>query len=367
MSDVQPSSTPEQALGAEIVRWCLDAGFAKAGIATLEPVQTGPAFESWVSLGRHATMDWLAQTMPGRIHPGSMLPGAQAAVVVADLYASGSEESVPVPVTVGRIARYAQGRDYHDLVKKRLRAICDRIRAGHPGAQTRMFTDTAPVHERELAQRAGIGWTGKHTLTIDPQLGSWFVLGGFLTTLEIAAPSDQPLITDHCGTCTRCIEACPTQAITPYSVDASRCISYLTIEHEGTIEPELAGGIGQWFAGCDICQEICPHNRPRVTEAAHPLEGYTSRRRGFDLLEVLSWDEATRRARFATSALKRITLAQAQRNAIHNAEHALRSGELDSVQAAALMEALRDLAWNAKADPGVRESARALVDQIGSY
>ena len=368
--------TVQQTLGQEVVQLCLDAGFAAAGIATLEPVERQSAFTEWIDQGKNGEMNWLAETLEARCDPRSLLPGATAAVVVADLY-SNRQSCPPTQESQeqhARVARYAQGHDYHSTLKKRLHSICDVLNAQHPQSRTRSFVDTAPVHERELALRAGLGWIGKHTLTIHPRLGSWFVLGGFLTTLPIGPPPNQTVQTDHCGTCTRCIDACPTNAISPYSVDATRCISYLTIEHRGSIEKELSSSIGHWFAGCDICQEVCPHNSPRISPRISPHADQSSGamggthqpavRTGFDLAEVLGWDEATRRARFSKSALKRIGLAQAQRNAAINAGHALTQGTLNSPEARKMHEALRDLAWNAKADPLARDAARAALSRV---
>jgi len=173
--------------------------------------------------------------------------------------------------------------------------------------------------EREHALRAGLGWIGKHTLLINPRLGSWMFLGGIAMSLDAAAPPEQEAVTDHCGTCTRCIDACPTDAIEPYSVDARRCISYLTIEHREGIDPDLAGKVGDWIFGCDICQEVCPHNSPRPAGAelseAGVREEYRSDRSSFSLLEVLGWDEDDRRARLRGSAMKRAKLGMFKRNA----------------------------------------------------
>ena len=158
----------------------------------------------------------------------------------------------------GRIARYALGDDYHEIIKDRLHVLADWLRQIAPDAQTRAAVDTAPVLERELAGLAGIGWVGKNTCVIHPRVGSWLLLGQIITTLSLSADEPMP---DHCGTCTRCIDACPTDAITqPYQLDASRCISYLTIEHRGEIPTEFHGPIGDWLYGCDICQDVCPHN-----------------------------------------------------------------------------------------------------------
>ncbi|MEM9660755.1 MAG: tRNA epoxyqueuosine(34) reductase QueG [Planctomycetota bacterium] len=193
-----------------------------------------------------------------------------------------------------------------------------RTRGGaHPGHRFRAFTDTAPVSERELASRAGIGWVGKNTLVIHPRIGSWFFLGGILTTLPLEPPAEHRPIRDHCGTCTRCIDACPTDAITPYSVDASRCISYLTIEHRSPIDPVFFESIGNRIAGCDICQDVCPHNRPRpgVLQPV-PRGEYTPNRSGLDLFDVLGWSAADRAEALRGSALKRIKLDMFRRNAL---------------------------------------------------
>ncbi len=358
----EPAQPEAEELGRRVVAMCIDAGFDRAGIASLEPLESAGHLQAWLGAGKHGEMQWLADTAEKRFDPGSLLEGASAAVMVADQYHWPGEidEHGPLPMH-GRVARYAQADDYHTRIKKRLIAVCDALKAEFPGSYSRVFADTAPVAERELARRAGLGWTGKHTLAIDPEHGSWFVLGGFLTTLDVRALDSQPVTTDHCGTCTRCIDACPTGAISPYSVDAARCVSYLTIEHRSTIAPQLAEGIGAWFAGCDVCQEVCPHNRPRDATPDSPPEGV---RTGFDLLDVLGWDEATRRARFAGSALKRISLAQAHRNAAINAANLMRTGGLDAEQQRNLRAALERLAWNAEASDTAREAARRAIAMI---
>ncbi|MEO0631374.1 MAG: tRNA epoxyqueuosine(34) reductase QueG, partial [Planctomycetota bacterium] len=228
-----------------------------------------------------------------------------------------------------------------------------------PEHRFRAFTDTAPVAERELAARAGIGWTGRHTLAINPELGSWFVLGGILTTLELTPPSEQRVVPDHCGTCTRCVDACPTDAITPYSVDASRCISYLTIEHRSPIDPELFGAIGDWIAGCDICQEVCPHNSPRPKgDVGSRHAAYEPVRLGFDLKEVARWSAEDRAEAVRGSALKRIKLDMFRRNALIAIGNAFRErGD----------QAMLDVIEAATADESelVRQTARDLLADLG--
>ena len=355
----QPDNPTPTAATREALELCQAEGFTLAGVAPLTSSPRGRQLRDWLAAGKHGEMTWLADTADDRVDPERLLPGATSVVMVADRYAErGQPEELPVPGH-GRIARYARGRDYHETIKGRLHRVCDTLRARHPGTKARAFCDTAPVHERELAAACGLGWIGKHTLLIHPTLGSWLLLGGFLTTLELEPPADQHPETDHCGSCTRCIDACPTDAITPYSVDASRCISYLTIEHQSPIKPELADKLGDWLFGCDVCQEVCPHNsvpRQRAESgggATAPRADYAPRRTSFDLLDLLSWDEPTRRGRFSTSAMKRVTLPQVKRNAINLLP-------LDRSRAR-----IRELAWDAHEDPLVIASARAVLGRDG--
>jgi len=330
----------------------LDAGFAAAGVCRAEPTRWADEMRDWLARGRHGEMGYLEDDLAVRLDPAKLLEGGRSVLMVADLYSTRGDEDAH-ETGAGRIARYARGRDYHRVVKKRLHAMADRLRERYPGSEFRSFVDTAPIVERELAARCGIGWVGKHTLIINPRLGSWMLLGGFVTTLELEPPESQVSVTDHCGTCTRCIEACPTDAITPYSVDASRCISYLTIEHRSPIDPEFHSPIGDWLVGCDICQEVCPHNSPRTGDVGERHEAYEPKRSGFDLLEVLGWNEADRRSAFETSPMKRVNLAMIKRNAVIVAgNHLSVPGLRARVEAIAADDA---------EDPMVRETARAVL------
>lgn len=316
------------AIGADdILTRCRELGFALAGVCDARAGDFQQEYRDWISRAEHGSMAYLERNIDMRLDPTIMMPGARSIIMVADQYAERNDRStkenggtgVP-PVRyeppAGRIARYAQGRDYHVVMKKRLHALCDALRAEHPDHQFRAFVDTAPVLEREHGARAGLGWIGKHTLLIHPRLGSWLLLGGVLTTLDIDASSTEP-VPDHCGGCTRCIDACPTDAISPYSVNASRCISYLTIERREPIDPAFHEAIGDWIFGCDICQEVCPHNsaRPPSVDTGEAHVAYEPRRTAFDLLEVLGWTEEDRRSAFQSSALKRATLDMFKRNA----------------------------------------------------
>lgn len=294
-------------------------GFSLAGVCAAERTAHEQAFRDWLAVGKHGEMRYLADHADVRIDPELFLPGIKSFIMLADQYATRNDERAALPRGQGRIARYAQGRDYHTEMKKRLHALCDELRAQHPQHRFRAFVDTAPVLEREHALRAGLGWIGKHTLLIHPERGSWLLLGGIATTLELVrTDEDTPEpIPDHCGSCTRCIDACPTDAITPYSVDATCCISYLTIEHRSAIPAELAPHLGEWLFGCDICQEVCPHNSPRgdAVDIGTPHPAYASVRTSFDLLDVLGWTEADRRNALKGSAMKRAKLDMWQRNA----------------------------------------------------
>jgi epoxyqueuosine reductase len=201
--------------------------------------------------------------------------------------------------------------DYHEIIKDRLHELADWLRET-AGGLTKSAVDTAPVMEKELAARAGVGWQGKNTCTINERVGSWLLLGEILTTLPL--PVDEPA-TDRCGTCRRCLDACPTGALTgPYQLDARKCISYLTIEHRGEIEPELAGQMGDWLYGCDVCQDVCPWNSKAV-ESLDPALAPRFGSGALDAREVAGWGEEEYRRALRHSAMKRVKLPQLQRNA----------------------------------------------------
>jgi epoxyqueuosine reductase len=313
-------SLVDHAMATLVKQQALALGFDVVGIAGADPSQHRDYFRKWIDDGKAGEMQYLASRFDERTDPGQFLPGARSVVCVAMNYHTPLESPAgDAATTNGRIARYALGDDYHEIVKDRLHDLADWMRETVPGTHTRCGVDTAPVMERELAARAGIGWIGKNTCIIHPQAGSWLLLGEVVTTL--ALPADEP-ITDHCGTCTRCIDACPTDAITgPYELDARRCISYLTIEHRGDVPPDLRGPIGDWLYGCDICQEVCPHNN-RAPQATDPalLPRFPSAT--LDVNAVAGWSEADYRAALKGSAMKRVKLPMLQRNARIVAENA---------------------------------------------
>ncbi|MEM9916337.1 MAG: tRNA epoxyqueuosine(34) reductase QueG [Planctomycetota bacterium] len=323
----------------QILERAAGQGFALAGFASAEPSRHAEAVRRWVAEGKHGTMQWIENHLDVRLDLDKLLPGAKNVIAVCDAYAanaeSSSSETPTSPEPRGKVARYAWGDDYHKVLKKRLHRLADTLAEDHPEASFRTAVDTAPALERELAARAGLGWQGKNTMLIHPRHGSYTLLGLIVTTLEL--PTSEQLheeqieppnsawdlpATDHCANCTRCIEACPTDAIAAegYAIDATRCVSYLTIEHRDVVAEEFHAGFGSWVAGCDICQEVCPYN---TIGERHPLpihERYDPGPRkldiGLDLLDVLSWTADDRARVFRGSALKRIKLDMIRRNAL---------------------------------------------------
>lgn len=356
-------SAPDPAeLARSIIDRCHEAGFAAAGVCEARPSDFEAELRAWLEAGQHGSMGWLEENVETRADPTMLLEGARSVVMVADLYATRDDNVDPkAPQGSGRIARYARGRDYHKVIKKRLHALCDELRAAHPDAGFRAFTDTAPVLEREQAARCGIGWTAKHTLTIHPRLGSYLLLGGFVTTLELEPPAEQVAVSDHCGTCTRCIQACPTGAISPYSVDATRCISYLTIERREPIDERFDEPIGDWLFGCDICQEVCPHNSPREAATSGPSvnAAYEPKRRSFDLLKVLGWTEDDRRRALAGTAMTRAKLDMLKRNALIAAGNQVRRAEQPALRAR-----IGDIAEDDAEPEMVRQTAARVRDRL---
>ena len=256
----------EPRLAAAVKADAFELGFDLVGVASPEPSAHLPFYERWLSEGRHGEMAYLARpdALVRRADLRRTLAGIRSVIVCGVHYLTDREEGRQ-PADVGVIARYARGRDYHRVLQKKLRALLERVarRVARP-VTGRAYVDTGPLLERELAQRAGLGWFGKNTMLINPRHGSWFFLGALLVDVELEP--DPPFSDDHCGNCERCLEACPTGALLGRDraggplMDANRCISYLTIEHPGAIPEELRAAIGNRIYGCDICQEVCPFN-----------------------------------------------------------------------------------------------------------
>lgn len=332
-------------LGAEV-------GFARVGVASAEP-RRGGELQAWIDAGSHGEMAYMARDVATRIDPAALLAGARSVICVADRHTADAEPTLGG--REGRIARYARGRDYHKVIKRKLHALCDALREEASEDTFRACVDTAPLMERDHAAAAGIGAMGKHTLLIEQGVGSWMLLGAIVTTLDLKPTVAEDI--DPCGTCTRCIEACPTDAITPFSVDATRCVSYLTIEHRGRIDPDLHAGIGTWLFGCDACQEVCPHNAPTLRSlkaGKNPSLGGDAH--ALDVLDVLNWDEDARRAAVSGTAMTRVKLDQWKRNALIVAGNLL-SNEDDPP----LRARIAAMAQDAGASELVRETACAVT------
>lgn len=298
---------------AEIKQRAREIGFDLVGIAPSQRSARADYVRQWLNENQHGTMQWMEKRFDERVDPSVYMAGAKSVICVGLNYHAklASDEAIQAEQT-GRIARYALGDDYHELIKQRLHLLADWMRWRWEGIETRACVDTAPVMEKDLAARAGLGWIGKNTCLINEKIGSWVFLGEVVTSLEL--PVDQTSA-DHCGTCTRCIDACPTRAITePYKLDARKCISYLTIEHRTGIDPALRGGIGDWIYGCDICQEVCPHNR-RAPETEEPAFRPRFENGRLNLEDVDGWGAEEYRNRLRGSAMKRVKLSVLQRNA----------------------------------------------------
>ncbi|MFI5242628.1 MAG: tRNA epoxyqueuosine(34) reductase QueG [Gemmatimonadales bacterium] len=286
-------------------------GFDLVGIATLGEMDTAPYFDRWLERGFAGEMHYLPKWQSKRHDSRLPYEGVHSAIVVAMNY-GGTEPAGPV-------ARYARGDDYHDVMDAKLRSLLQWVSA-EVGREVRgrAYVDTGPLLERDLARRAGLGWFGKNTNLINPKLGSFFFLGALLVDLELAP--NEPFANDHCGTCTRCIEACPTGAIAePRVLDATRCISYLTIENKGEIPLALRESIGELIYGCDICQEVCPWNESFAQELREPAFRPRAAIAGKDARtlarEILAMTQEEFSAAFRGSPMKRAKLAGLKRNA----------------------------------------------------
>jgi epoxyqueuosine reductase len=294
----------------------LAEGFCAFGVARPNSVpDAGGRLRAFVDAGYHGDMAWMAERMAWRGDPQALWPQARSVVMLAEAYTPDHDPmAVLGKVGCGAISVYAQNRDYHDLVKKRLKRVGRWLMAQVAGAEIKVFVDTAPVMEKPLAQAAGLGWQGKHTNLVGRDLGSWFFLGAIFTTIEM--PPDAPEA-DHCGSCRACLDVCPTQAfVAPYRLDARRCISYLTIEHKGPVDEDLRALMGNRIYGCDDCLAACPWNKFAV--AASEVK-YAARDdlRAPALAELAGLDDAAFRARFSGSPIKRLGRNRFVRNVLY--------------------------------------------------
>jgi epoxyqueuosine reductase len=308
------------ALTAQIKQWGIELGFQAVGISDIRLDAAEARLQQWLAQGYHGAMDYMAKHGTKRSRPAELVPGTVRVISVRMNYYPPQGKPAWEVIRDGErafISRYALGRDYHKVLRNRLEKLAQKIRAEVCACNVRVFTDSAPVLEVELAEQARLGWRGKHTLLLTREHGSWFFLGEIYIDLPLAVDAEETEKVrqkNHCGSCTACIDICPTQAIVaPYQVDARRCISYLTIELKGSIPEELRPLIGNRIYGCDDCQLACPWNRFAQTS----LEPDFAIRHGLDdisLVELFAWDEATFRQKFAGSAVYRIGHEQWLRN-----------------------------------------------------
>lgn len=301
---------PSEITSSQIKQKALEIGFHKVGIAAVEPTPKTTALQRWLQRGYQADMAWMEN--PKRQDIRQIMPTVQSVVCVALNYYTPHQR--PEGQEYAKISRYGWGRDYHRILHKKLKALTLWLTAQHPEIEARYYADTGPIQDKVWAERAGIGWIAKNSNVITREYGSWVFLGEVLTNLEL--PPDRPH-TQHCGTCTRCLEACPTGAITePFVVDANRCIAYHTIENRAeTLPPEIANNLQGWVAGCDICQDVCPWNQrfaqPTDVPGFQPYPDNVAP----TLAEIASLSDQEWETRFPASALRRIKPQMLRRNA----------------------------------------------------
>lgn len=288
-----------------------DLGFHRIGIVPAGALDIESSrLREWLDRGFHASMSWMENHLDKRLDVRKLMPGARSIIVTASNYYTpyahdGSQ---------GKVSRYAWGDDYHDVVRERLSKLLDLIRSDEPNVIGKICVDTVPFMDKAWAVRAGLGWIGKHSNLITKDIGSWVFIGSLIVDVELKY--DHGIVEDHCGTCTACLDACPTNAIVePYVVDAGRCVSYGTIEHRGeTLPDEIASNLDGWIYGCDVCQDVCPWNRfetPTEESRFEPRNGETT----LDADTVINMTHEDYVERFRGSAIKRAKLSGLQRNA----------------------------------------------------
>jgi len=309
MSDEQQYT----ALVAKIRDWSTELGFQQLGISDIDLGEHPRYLQRWLDAGYHGSMDYMERHGDRRSHPAQLIPGTLRVLSLRMNYLGDDTQALRVLENPTRayISRYTLGRDYHKLVRRRLAQLAQRIET-EAGGSHRAFVDSAPVLERAIAERAGLGWIAKNTMLINKRAGSWFFLGEIYTDLPL--PVDEPHTDKHCGSCTACLDICPTNAfIGPFELDARRCISYLTIEHAGSIDEELRPLMGNRIFGCDDCQLVCPWNK-----FAEPTGEADFRPRhqldDADLIELFLWSESTWLEKTEGSALRRIGYERWLRN-----------------------------------------------------
>jgi epoxyqueuosine reductase len=333
----------------------VEIGFAACGVARADAAPAaGARLREWLAEGRHGSMIWMEERAHHRESPAGLWPEVRSVIALGMSYAPAVDPlALAREGEVGRISVYAQGADYHDLIKRKLKELARWLVGAAPGADVKVFVDTAPVMEKPLSEAAGLGWQGKHTNLVSRSHGSWLFLGAIYTTLDLAP--DRP---GHstCGSCDACQTACPTQAFpAPHRLDARRCISYLTIEHKGPIPHELRAGIGNRIYGCDDCLAVCPWNKFAAAGQANLAFAPRAELTAPALADLLALDDSSFREVFAGSPIKRIGRDRMVRNCL------IAAGNSGS---AALVEPVRALLDDA--DETIREAAEWALARLGS-
>ncbi len=299
-----------------LIAFAREAGFADVGVCRPDAApELAARLQAFVDARRHGQMGWMAERMGWRGDPAALWPDAKSVIMLAENYAPAHDPlAVLEQPDRAAISVYAQGRDYHDVVKKRLKKVGRWLIEQAPGTEIKVFVDTAPVMEKPLAQAAGLGWQGKHTNLLSRELGNWFFLGAIFTTLELDPDTGE---NEHCGSCRACLDICPTDAFpAPFQLDARRCISYLTIEHKGPIDPELRAHMGNRIYGCDDCLAVCPWNKFAATAKDQRLAARDDLVAP-PLADLATLDDAGFRARFSGSPIKRIGRDRFLRNVLY--------------------------------------------------
>jgi len=356
-----------QSLEERIKEHARAVGFDLVGIAPATPADGFDRLADWLDRGFAGDMGYMHRHREACRHPSSILPEVRSVVMVGMNYKPGvrgqesgvrsqesgvrDQEAASGRHISGKVARYARGADYHDVLRAKLNQLLTWLQGELPACRGRGVVDTAPLLERDFARRAGLGWFGKNTMLLNKRLGSYFFLGALLVDMELRA--DPPHDTSHCGTCTACLDACPTQAfVEPGLLDSRRCISYLTIELRGPMPDALRPQVGDWVFGCDVCQEVCPWNR-KAPVAAEPAFGPRADLEAVDLVELLGLSEKEFRERFKGTALMRTR----RRGLLRNAAIALgNSGDPGALPA--LSQAMED------PEPLIREAAAWAIERI---
>ena len=300
-----------ESLRSRVIQFSKELGFNLVGFSSALPLDIeSQRLVRWLHEGKHATMNYMERNIEKRRDVKELFPDSKSVISLGLNYYSDAKPSIPQGH--GKISRYAWGKDYHLVIWDKLADLVERIQTVEPEFSAISYVDTGPVMDKVWAVKSGLGWMGKNTNVINPDFGSWFFIANIICNIDF---SESVEISDHCGTCTSCIDVCPTNALQPYSLDARKCISFLTIENKGEINREFAGKMDNWLFGCDVCQDVCPWNRSFALETNITDFKPTANGKSLALDEVLEMTAENFKAKFSESPILRTKLAGLQRNA----------------------------------------------------